>query len=252
MTMAEGHLIWEMKGAKWKETEKACVRSLTLQSSQHCPWAHTASPLRVHVVALQHGFIHSWNKRKKQNGYQHVGLIMFCHLVPVRSRLPGQRSVLPVRGISVSFFPTWRPLSGDINVGSYVLDLGILETFVVVLRGVCSIWWPMEEEGNREADEEKIEIKCSGCDRQMNGEKMWQCWPSGYHGHEQEWDLKALKRCRLQTLHDDDTISWLSAETDKREYVRSWNKSNAIKDFKEVLQCLSFIGCLGTSSLFSK
>lgn len=31
----------------------------TWQSSQHCPWAQTASPLRVQVVALQHGFRHS-------------------------------------------------------------------------------------------------------------------------------------------------------------------------------------------------
>lgn len=37
----------------------------TLQSSQHCPWAHTASPNRVQVVALQHGFIHSWDKERK-------------------------------------------------------------------------------------------------------------------------------------------------------------------------------------------
>lgn len=44
---------------------KSCVKILTLQSWQHCPWAQTASPFREHVVALQQGFMHSWNAGKK-------------------------------------------------------------------------------------------------------------------------------------------------------------------------------------------
>lgn len=40
---------------------QAQIKTSTLQSSQHCPCAHTASSLRVQVVALQHGFTHSWN-----------------------------------------------------------------------------------------------------------------------------------------------------------------------------------------------
>lgn len=33
---------------------------LTWQSSQHSPWAQTASGFRVQVVALQQRFVHSW------------------------------------------------------------------------------------------------------------------------------------------------------------------------------------------------
>lgn len=62
MRTAVRHFNQKMKSKEEGECiiqTKACMMSLTLQSSQHCPWAHTASPLRVHVVALQHGFIHS-------------------------------------------------------------------------------------------------------------------------------------------------------------------------------------------------
>lgn len=40
--------------------------SVTWQSSQHCPWAHTASPFSVHVVALQHGFKHSFGEEAER------------------------------------------------------------------------------------------------------------------------------------------------------------------------------------------
>lgn len=40
-------------------TNKKGFRRFTLQSSQQSPCAHTAPGLRVQVVALQHGFVHS-------------------------------------------------------------------------------------------------------------------------------------------------------------------------------------------------
>lgn len=63
--------LWKLSINMWKRRvrgvqseskgETSTVQMSTLQSSQHCPWAHTASSLRVQVVALQHGFTHSWN-----------------------------------------------------------------------------------------------------------------------------------------------------------------------------------------------
>lgn len=88
---------------------------LTLQSSQHCPWAHTASPNRVQVVALQHGFIHSWNKERKIKYLTTSFTVDYiCQLAFPRWRLSGQGSELPVQGILAlltSTFKLWRPLN---------------------------------------------------------------------------------------------------------------------------------------------
>lgn len=73
----------------------------TLQSSQHWPWAQTASPFRVHVVALQHGFIHSWDKLKETKSLP----CEISRLDPVRWRPSGQGGTLPVRDLL--FYLTW-------------------------------------------------------------------------------------------------------------------------------------------------
>lgn len=70
-------------------------------------------------------------------------------------------------------------------------------------------------------------------------------WLLGYRGQEQEWDLKALKRQRLQHFTTTQSAGCLQLR-------RSWMGSKAVKDFRDVLRCWSFIGCQNTSALFSK
>lgn len=53
------HAFFICRESEWARKRDKKIWKSTWQSSQHCPWAHTASPLRVQVVALQQGFIHS-------------------------------------------------------------------------------------------------------------------------------------------------------------------------------------------------
>lgn len=105
-----------VEGIRMRQTQ-ACMNSLTLQSSQHCPWAQTASPLRVHVVALQHGFIHSLNEGKKTKQLtcgpnHHPGVLMSAGPCQIKTSRSRELSSCP--GIPALCTLTCRPLSGDI------------------------------------------------------------------------------------------------------------------------------------------
>lgn len=129
-TISELYQLWKWQNAKEKET------LLTRHSSQHCPCAHTASPLRVHVVALQHGFMHSWHKGKRKhkivtNMWTWSSLWSFSPgWFPVRSKPPGQRIALPVRGFAAYSSLTRRPLSNDFCTKTHMF-------------GVWEFWRPL-------------------------------------------------------------------------------------------------------------
>lgn len=80
-----------------RETQVS-TEQLTLQSSQHSPWAQTASSVRVQVVALQHGFIHSCNTGKPLTtcGPDHpVGVNLSAGPTPIKTFRSGECTSCP-------------------------------------------------------------------------------------------------------------------------------------------------------------
>lgn len=103
-----------------RETQGS-TEQLTLQSSQHSPWAQTASSVRVQVVALQHGFIHSCNTGKPLTtcGPDHpVGVNLSAGPTPIKTFRSGECTSCP----------------GD----SYLAYCDLWDTEVCLLRLMCS------------------------------------------------------------------------------------------------------------------
>lgn len=259
MRTVVGHFNQKMKskeeGVCFIQT-KACMKFLTLQSSQHCPWAHTASPLRVHVVALQHGFIHSWCRGEKTKRLttcepdHRLGAPLsagLCHFKTSRSRegtsCPG------VSSLSSPDLKTSKTLR-HIYWSTYVLSCR--KRSVPNAMTLLRTFWNVKQ--RRKKQEIRRSIWKGVC---LNLQNWSQDWTDIAVNHENIMDTsrsgiwKPLKDddCRLFTARS----AGSRQGTDKRGCIRrSWKGSNAVKDFREVLQYLSFIGRPNTSALFSK